>query len=100
MDGMGIAAEMTEEIMTLDTILNEAKIKPTVIAGGKAKVYRVGGKPFSPEGSQEIEEEFGIVDLYVSQSPLSSEMNNLVVWAYSATETIFFNKTEQRWAQA
>lgn len=85
--------------MTFEKILNDAKIKPVVVAG-KVGLYYVGGDPFSVERSKEIEDKFGIIDLYIGQSPLSTEMNNFVVWANSLDKTVFFNKHEQIWAMA
>lgn len=84
--------------MALLEALNKDKVKPIVTGPGKIGLYYVGGAPFSMERSKEIEDKFGIVDLYVSQNPLSQEMNNFVVWAYTDSETVFFNKTEQKWA--
>lgn len=97
----GQASEATEETtMTLDAMLNAEQIKPTVFAGGKVGFYRFGKEAFSVEKSKEIEDKFNIFDMYVAQSPLTSEMNNLVVWVSSSEETIFFDKHTQKWAVA
>ncbi len=86
--------------MQLAEALNKEKIKPVVVNGGKVGLYYSGPdqKPHTETGSHEIEAKFGVSDTYISQSPLSHEMNNLVVWAYTDTETVFFNKTTQKWA--
>lgn len=86
--------------MKLAEALNKEKIKPVVVNGGKVGLYQSGPdqKPPTEAGSHDIEAQFGVSDTYISQSPLSHEMNNLVVWVYTETETVFFNKTTQKWA--
>lgn len=80
--------------------LNDNKVKPIVIAGGKVGLYYVDKGPFSQDISREIEDKFGIHDMYIAQNPLNEEPNNLVVWVDSPKETIFFNKTTQKWSVA
>lgn len=77
--------------------LNEAKIKPSVLPGGKVGLYRAPGA-YSEAENANIEDEFGIRDSYVSQNPLCGATNNLVVQVDTVDVTIFYDKSTQKWA--